>query len=155
MPCLRQGLPRGCLPGGVFIGDVCLRGVHIPQTQRQMPPVDAITDRCKTITFPQLLLRTVMKQVYTTEPRTSPPDSDVTTEPDDQYPNRELTTEPRTSPPDSDVMTEPDDQYPGRGLTTEPNVKNIVIGVVVSVVILIIICVGVVYVYWRCKVRSL
>ena len=84
-----------------------------------------------------------MKQGYTTEPRTSPPDSDVTTEPDDQYPGRGLTTEPRTSPSDSDVTTEPDDQYPGRG-----------VGVVVSVV-LVIICVGVVYVYWRCKVRSL
>ena len=82
----------------------------------------------KNITFPQLLLRTVMKQGYTKEPRTSPPYNDVT--------------------------TEPDDQYPGRGLTTEPNVKNIVIGVVVSVVILIIIGVAV-YVYWRCKVRSL
>ena len=114
----------------------------------------------------------------TTTPTNSGPYSDATGEPDAQNPNRELTTEPRTSTPDSDVMTEPDDQYPITELTTEPtnsfdtnlafsngpegasvnqptsHERNIVIGVAVSVVILVIICVGVVYVYCKRKVRS-
>ena len=45
-------LPRGCLPKG----GVCPRGVHLPL------PVNRNTDRCKSITFPQLRLRTVTIQ---------------------------------------------------------------------------------------------
>ena len=41
--------PGGCLPRSC----VCPGGVH-------HPPVNRISDRCKNITFPQLLLRTVI-----------------------------------------------------------------------------------------------
>ena len=47
----RECLPRRCLPGWVYT----------PQTQGQTPlPVNRITDRCRNITFPQLLLWTVI-----------------------------------------------------------------------------------------------
>ena len=49
-PRRRAGLPRGgCLPGR---GVCLLPGVH--------PSVDRPTDTCENITFPQLLLRTVI-----------------------------------------------------------------------------------------------
>ena len=44
--CFREG---GCLPGGLY------RSMH----WGRHPAVDRMTDRCKTITFPQLRLRTV------------------------------------------------------------------------------------------------
>ena len=51
---------RGCLPRGCG-GGVCLMGVYTPLDPRQTPPsVNRITDRCKSITFPKLLLRTVI-----------------------------------------------------------------------------------------------
>ena len=49
----------GCLPGGgggCLPGRVCLPGGGVSDTPL---PVNRITDRCKDITFPQLLLRTV------------------------------------------------------------------------------------------------
>ena len=68
--------PEGCLAGGVCpwgvcpgvcVPGVCLprggclpRGVYTPGPRGRHPqPVNRITDRCKNITFPQLLLRTV------------------------------------------------------------------------------------------------
>ena len=82
--CLPRGISaqKGCLPGGVCQGgggvcpggvstqgcvcprDVCPGGIHIgtvytPQTQRQPPLVDRMTDTCENITFLQLLLRMV------------------------------------------------------------------------------------------------
>ena len=42
---------RGC----VQVRGMCPGGVHLS------PPVDRMTDTCENITFPQLLLRTVMK----------------------------------------------------------------------------------------------
>ena len=66
----REYLPRrgvsagGCLPRGSLPWGVSAWGVH-PQTQMQTPPpVNRITDRCKNITFPQLLLQTVKKNTF-------------------------------------------------------------------------------------------
>ena len=56
----RECLPRVvCLPGG----GVCLgRGVCLRRSARGFTPhsVDRMTDTCENITFPQLLLRTVI-----------------------------------------------------------------------------------------------
>ena len=54
-------LPRGDVcPGRVSGFWVSAQGVYTPRTQRQTPPpVNRITDRCQSITFPQLLWRTV------------------------------------------------------------------------------------------------
>ena len=60
----------GCLPGGVCLGGgVCLRGMSDVSLVGCLPggvyfPPNRITDRCKNITFPQLLLRTVIKIGY-------------------------------------------------------------------------------------------
>ena len=55
--CLVGCLPRGmCLPGCVCLGGVCLVGCTLPPP----PPVNRMTDACKNITFPQLLLQTVI-----------------------------------------------------------------------------------------------
>ena len=52
-------LPRGCLPRWVSAqGDVSAWGC-LPRGVYTTPLVHTITDRCKNITFPQLLLRTV------------------------------------------------------------------------------------------------
>ena len=66
--CLRDG---GVCPGGVCLD----AGVHpqepevdTPPTQRtDTPPVNRITDRCKNLAFPQLLLRTVIKREISSE----------------------------------------------------------------------------------------
>ena len=63
--CLaRRGcLPRerGCLPGGVWPGDVCQGS--LPRVQRECTPPSprGQTDTYENITFPQLLLQTVIK----------------------------------------------------------------------------------------------
>ena len=64
-------LPRGCLPGGCLprVG-VCPWGVVSDQLHRgggvcQTPPVNRLTDVCENITFPQLLLRTVIITLFT------------------------------------------------------------------------------------------
>ena len=53
-----------CLPGGEVCprGTVCLRA----RAQRQTPPLNRITDRCKNITFNTfaLLLRTVIREIF-------------------------------------------------------------------------------------------
>ena len=108
-----------------------------------------------------------------TDPENSSPNTEGTREPAVQYPIADLTTQQY---PSTDLTT---DQYPSTdpltnhafvpgpraGPTTRlptsssstklssSNVQNIVVGVVVSV-ILVIIGVGVVYVYWRSKVSS-
>ena len=51
---------RGCLPLRVSAKG----GVHPLWNQRQTPPVNRITESCKNITFPQLLLRTVITTYY-------------------------------------------------------------------------------------------
>ena len=50
--------PGGVCPGGCLPGGVCLGGAHLP-------PVDRMSDACENITFPQLLLRTVMNSSCT------------------------------------------------------------------------------------------
>ena len=73
-------LPRGCLPKGVCLGEGvclgsawgclsrgCLPGGCLPRGLYTLPgpkadtPLNRITDRCKNITFPQLLLWEVIK----------------------------------------------------------------------------------------------
>ena len=54
------GLPRGCLPRGCLPRGCLPGGCTPPWSQRQNPPVNRITDRCKNITFPQLLLQMVI-----------------------------------------------------------------------------------------------
>ena len=52
----------GCLPGGcVYLGGVCPGGCppHRRTTGGPPHPMNRITDRCKIITFPQILLRMV------------------------------------------------------------------------------------------------
>ena len=50
--CLGRVCSRGCVcPGGVCLGGRCLL--------RRVVSVDRMTDACESITFPQLLLRTV------------------------------------------------------------------------------------------------
>ena len=77
--CLPGGcLPMECLPqGSPQEGGVC-PGVYTPWTQKQTPPspVNRITDRCKNITFPQLLLHMVninfLKKSWSSNWQTTP-----------------------------------------------------------------------------------
>ena len=62
--CLSSGVSaRRCLPGGGVCPGRCLRrGVFIPACTGADPPlVNRFTDACENITFPQLLLLTVIK----------------------------------------------------------------------------------------------
>ena len=60
----REGIClRGCLPRGVCMRGGCLPRGYLPRgclTRGCKPPLNRITDRCKSITILQLLLRTVM-----------------------------------------------------------------------------------------------
>ena len=72
--CLGGVCPCRCLPRGVS----AQRGVQTPldrdrhtqpqtQRQRQTPPVNRMTDRCKDVTFPHFRLRAVIKKTIKIE----------------------------------------------------------------------------------------
>ena len=58
----QECIPVGCILSAVTGEGVCLPGGEMVLPRgRCTPPVDRMTDTCENITFPQLLLRTVIK----------------------------------------------------------------------------------------------